>query len=397
MKAIAKHLIEADLHHLSQPLSEGRISCPKAVSKMAASLVKDGQKVPLVAVKEGSGLSLLDGYLRLEAARQCGWDTVWVEVWDCELETGMVRILGENQARRLEPVEEGYLLRELMNGGRTVREVAGLLGRDASWVSRRVQLVTCLPEEALAAVREGTITSWAAVRVLAPMARANKEDASRLLAGLKKEALSTRELEALYRHYRGAGKTRRERIVSEPGLFVKALKAREQAQEAESLRSGPEGKLAGTVRQLKGMMNKLRLQAQSLLAEGDDQAKRNLARELDGLDRQWQSMKFAFERMMDEQEKDARIHPDAAPGRMPDPGDRPQAEAEPQRGEAGDPGAGKDGKQKTQSGGRGGIAGPTLPAMRRQRGPDPRDPGKRARPQAGLLQPDPNAARGSPS
>ena len=89
MEPIVKKLIQADLHQITTAWSEGRVTSPEKVKNLAAAMAQEGQQVPLVAVAEKDQLMLLDGYARLDAARQCGWDQAWVEVWSCGLKTGL--------------------------------------------------------------------------------------------------------------------------------------------------------------------------------------------------------------------------------------------------------------------------------------------------------------------
>jgi transcriptional regulator with XRE-family HTH domain len=90
------------------------------------------------------------------------------------------------------------LLRELMQGqGLSQHDLARRSGRDVSWVSRRLALLSVLPD---AAVRAGKLSSWAANRIVVPLARTNTEHADRLLAVLAVTPLSTRELESWFDH-----------------------------------------------------------------------------------------------------------------------------------------------------------------------------------------------------
>jgi len=115
------------------------------------------------------------------------------------------------------------------------------IGRDVSWVSRRLSLFKALPGNLLEAVRAGRVSVWAATRILAPLARANTVHAHRLLAHLEQQPLSTRELQCLYRQYQQANKVQRERLVDHPVLFLQALQSTEQAKQAKQLADGPEG------------------------------------------------------------------------------------------------------------------------------------------------------------
>jgi hypothetical protein len=77
-----------------------------------------------------------------------------------------------------------------------------------------------LPDAALAAVCEGRLSSWVANRVVAPLARANREHADQLVKALSIAPLSTRELRSWFEHYQKAGHIARERLASHPHLFV---------------------------------------------------------------------------------------------------------------------------------------------------------------------------------
>jgi hypothetical protein len=90
-------------------------------------------------------------------------------------------------------------------------------------------------------VRAGTLSAWAAVRVLAPLARANPAHAEALLAALEPTPLSTRELGRWLAHYQGAGAATRERLVAHPALFARAEQARTDQHQAQALARGPEG------------------------------------------------------------------------------------------------------------------------------------------------------------
>jgi hypothetical protein len=109
-------------------------------------------------------------------------------------------------------------------------------------VKRRLVLVEELPEEIQQSILKGVLTTWAAGRVLAPLARANIEDARKLVKKLEKEPLTTRELATLFTHYQRSNRTIRDRIIENPGLFLKAKQEQEEGSEACRINEGPEGK-----------------------------------------------------------------------------------------------------------------------------------------------------------
>src|SRR5271165_1273939 len=170
----------------------------------------------------------------------------------------LVAVLARSQDRPFAAIEEALALRELVQGqGLSQHELARRCGRDVSWVSRRLQLLSGLPDEALAAVRAGRLSSWAANRVVAPLARANSDHANRLLERLVTEPLSTRELRDWFQHYERALVGVREEMVRRPRLFIQAQDEIRQERATQRLRQGPEGQCATDVRILESVLGRL--------------------------------------------------------------------------------------------------------------------------------------------
>ena len=133
----------------------------------------------------------------MAALGRLGRDTAQVQCWSGPVSQALTQVLARTGSRAFTPIEEALLLRELIQGQQlSQREAARQCGRDVSWVNRRLQLLGEVSEAVLQAVRSQEISTWSAVRVLAPLARANTEHAQRLLSilGQSKQALSTREL-----------------------------------------------------------------------------------------------------------------------------------------------------------------------------------------------------------
>ena len=171
----------------------------------------------------------------------------------------LLSVLARTQSRPFAAIEEALQLRELTQGlGLSQHEVARRCGRDVSWVSRRLQLISALPDTALEAVRTGRLSSWAAGRVIAPLARANAEHARHLLQALEGTPLSTRALRSWFGHYQSAGHTMRQRLVDHPRLFVEAQQERAEQERGELLRDGPEGECEADLRRLNVIIARLR-------------------------------------------------------------------------------------------------------------------------------------------
>lgn len=252
--------LEVDLHRLDLRFADTRLLEPRALAALARSIEQCGQLIACSAVgAPGERLILVDGYRRIAALRRLGRDTACVEAWACDLAQALLTVLARANTRPLAALEEALLLRELVHGqGLSAREVARRSGRDVSWVSRRLELVGSLSDPVFEAVRQGTLSTWAASRVLAPLARANTDHAGQLLAALAEAPLSSRELQTWFAHYQTSPQAARERMVTQPRLFVDALRARDEERAAVRLRAGPEGQCAADVRQLLTLSQRLR-------------------------------------------------------------------------------------------------------------------------------------------
>jgi ParB family chromosome partitioning protein len=272
MHPVHSQCLELDLHRLELRYASARLVEARAVERLARSIEKSGQLMPCIGVADGERVVLIDGYRRVMALKRLGRDTVLVERWSCDLAQGLVSVLCRTQARAFAAIEEALILRELTAGGLTQNEIAHRCGRDVSWVCRRLQLLSGLPENVLAAVREGTLSTWAATRVISPLARANAEHAERLLQSARAQALSTRELHCCFEHYRCAGQLARERLIAHPRLFLQALSASGEGRAAQRLRAGPEGQCAADVRAIEALIVRLRKGLAALSRESLPQA-----------------------------------------------------------------------------------------------------------------------------
>ena len=237
------------------------------MERLARSIEQCGQIVPCIAVAQAGGapLVLVDGYRRIAALRRLGHDTARVEPWECDLAEAPVGVLARAEGRPFAAIEEALLIRELVQGlGLSQHELARRCGRDVSWVSRRLALLSALPEMALTAVRQGWLSSWGAGRVVAPLARANTNHADRLLAALRRAPRSTRELRCWFEYYQRASRVVRERMVDQPGLFLEALRENGATRDARRLRDGPEGECLADLRIIEAVIARLRRRLRSL-------------------------------------------------------------------------------------------------------------------------------------
>jgi ParB family transcriptional regulator, chromosome partitioning protein len=261
-----------DLHALIPRFAPLRLHDASKLARLVASIEQQGQLMPVVAVpeadKEGHWV-LIDGYRRREALQRLGADRIWVDAWEGSVDEALMACLARGPDRAWEAIEEAALIAEL-SSRHSLQAIAVQLGRDVSWVSRRLSLIKALPEDLLDQVRAGRISLWAATRILAPLARANSEHARTLLARLEQQPLSTRELQRLYEQYGQATKVQRQRLVENPALFLKAVQSREQETADKRLAAGPEGAWCQDLRVVAQILKRLIGQVPTLFAAKQD-------------------------------------------------------------------------------------------------------------------------------
>jgi ParB family transcriptional regulator, chromosome partitioning protein len=235
---------EIEIGQLRLRYAHTRIERPEKVLALASSIERFGQVLPVIVLREGDhSLVLLDGYLRVRALTRCLRDTVLAEIWEGPEEEALVEILARANSRKWDLLEEAALLRELHDHYHLSQSrIASLVGRKQSWVSGRLALYGALSEDLWQSIRKGAFSTWAAIRVIVPIARAIPEHGQVLADHLAKASLSTRELVQFFRHYQKANRKQREHMVGDPFLFLKALQAKEEAAKAKSLKEGIEGR-----------------------------------------------------------------------------------------------------------------------------------------------------------
>lgn len=264
---------EVELHRLELRFAATRVSDARAVQRLVQSIDACGQLIECIAVGEprplpegddeaaAAPLVLIDGYRRVAALRKLGRDTARVECWSCTVAQALARVLAGSRSRAFTAVEEALLLRDLVNDHRlSQREAARQCGRDVSWVQRRLQLLGEVPEAVLQAVRREEVSTWSAVRVFVPLARANAEHAQQLLAsmGQPQQALSTRELNTWFAQYRCAQRGQRERMVEHPRLFIDSVNELERERAAQQLKGGPEQQALAELLHLQAQLERVR-------------------------------------------------------------------------------------------------------------------------------------------
>jgi ParB/RepB/Spo0J family partition protein len=168
-----------------------RIVNPRADAAMVKSIQKYGQISPVVCVRAEGGYQMIDGFKRLRACRRLDKTTLRAKTMEVSGRVCKAAIIQLNlSGRSISEMEEALVLQSLYReDGLTQVEIAALLGRDKSWVSRRISLIERLSEEVQEDIQLGLISVMTG-RDLAKLPRGNQKEAA---DAILKRHYSTRE------------------------------------------------------------------------------------------------------------------------------------------------------------------------------------------------------------
>ena len=185
------------LEHLGTRLSGLRLCLPAAVRALRQSLEQRGQISPLLVLGAGEVLEVLDGFKRLAAARELGWPELRVLRHPLHEADAKAWLVALHDVQGLTELEEGWLVRSLhRDHGLPQAAIAAELGRDKSWVCRRLLLVEGLEPEVQARVRLGLLAPRAALALHA-LPRGNQAAAGEVVA---RRGLTVRQTELFVMH-----------------------------------------------------------------------------------------------------------------------------------------------------------------------------------------------------
>jgi ParB-like chromosome segregation protein Spo0J len=184
--------IEVAPGELSGSLCAVRLCVPEAQERMQQSLSKLGQLTPVQAWRTGGNgaLEIFDGVKRWRAAQALSWPALRVEVHALDAAGAKVRLLSCNAASGLSDLEVAWVVRSLYREDELGQpQIARLLGRDKSWVCRKLTLAEGLSDELTANVRLGLLPATAAVE-RARLQRCNQDAAAKVVI---RRGLTTRQ------------------------------------------------------------------------------------------------------------------------------------------------------------------------------------------------------------
>jgi ParB family transcriptional regulator, chromosome partitioning protein len=197
-----------------------RVLDPSRVGRLIAALSREDQQAPVLVVGDRV---LVDGYHRVAALRELGLDLVQAVKLEVSEAEALVLAWRLETGRRKNALEEGWLLVELAIQGKTQAGLAAEFRRTRSWISQRLGLVRALPDEVQDAVRTARVPAQAAMKSLLPLARIDRDAASRLVGAA--EPLTVRQWGRIYSAWREADGEGRSRIEADPMLLLKTEEA----------------------------------------------------------------------------------------------------------------------------------------------------------------------------
>lgn len=145
------------------------------MEQVEQSMRLHGQLQPIIVRVHEGGHQVIDGFKRVYAAMDLMIVDMECYLVDVDAQEAKVLLLSYNRTNQsMEVWEEAMVLKSMLEGGDLEqRQLAKLVDRSPSWVSRRLSLISKLDEEVAAEIRMGTITSSHA-RALLRLPRGNQ-------------------------------------------------------------------------------------------------------------------------------------------------------------------------------------------------------------------------------
>jgi len=195
-----------------------RIVSPLADATMLKSLQRYGQMSPVVCAKTDGGYELIDGFKRLRASRRLNKATLRARTMEVSARACKAAIIQLNRVgSSANEMEEALVIQSLhREDGLQQTEIAALLGRHKSWVSRRISLIERLSEEVQEDIRLGLI-SMSVGRELTKLPRCNQQEA---LSAVRKHRLNKREVGKLISHLLSRPRWEYQTILSAPWEII---------------------------------------------------------------------------------------------------------------------------------------------------------------------------------
>jgi len=238
--------------------------------------------------------------------------------------------LSQQQCGSCRPIEQAWVISTLIDEGMTQAAIALRMGRDKSWISRRLSLVSELPDDIQQAIRSDEVSTWVAGRVFKPLARANAAHAKTLLNTLKKQPMSSRELTVWFDHYKNANQGQRTKMVEQPDLLLRVLRCKQDDKACIDLQSGLEGRWIHNVKTTKALIKQLMKPLPQMFSTQSVQTISLLEQNFTALDESYAQLKTQFQEVKNAHQRDSEHHSRAAFKANTDQADHAPPESIPQ-------------------------------------------------------------------
>lgn len=202
-----------------------RLVSPRADAAMLKSIQRYGQMSPVVCAKSEKGYELIDGFKRLRVFRRLNKSVLQAKTVEISTRACKAAIIQLNSKgfRSINEMEEALVIQSLHREDRLQQaEIAVLLGRHKSWISRRISLIERLSEEVQEDIRLGLI-SISVGRDLAKLPRGNQKA---VVEAILKHRFSIREVQQLTAHLLSRSKWEYETILSMPWEIIEPRQPR---------------------------------------------------------------------------------------------------------------------------------------------------------------------------
>ncbi len=207
--------IEIDISRIGDRYSRLRMVDPRSDVAMARSMGQYGQISPVVVCGSARGrYEMIDGFKRLRAGRRLEWPRLDCRVLNVGKHALKAAIIHFNMnGKTIADLEKGMVIHSLnREDGLSQAQIAKLLDRHKSWVSRRLSLVERLNDEVLENLKLGLINTTTG-RELAKLPRGNQ---GCTLKSVLEHRLKTRETERLVAILLREPRSNHEKILSSP-------------------------------------------------------------------------------------------------------------------------------------------------------------------------------------
>lgn len=255
------------------------------IKDMVRSLEKQGQLTPIVVCGEGSCFVLIDGFKRQRAAEILGLSHLMAALICCQGALLKAYMYLLNKKSGFSIIEEGMLIRELVEvEGLQQVEVAVMLERHKSWVSRRLDMIRRLSPQIVEDLKLALIPPGSA-QALARLPQCNQADLS---ATIQTHKLQTKECKLLIDLWCKAGDEEgRNFLIKFPQKALEFVMGSEDRAESIDPRIPP--KACGwlkTVRCLERVAAAVRLKSKHPIEILDDEVHQILDKALDRCDKE---------------------------------------------------------------------------------------------------------------